>query len=41
MQLRWDFDLYRGIPEEIIWVLEREFSILAEVSGYTGEGEPG
>lgn len=39
-QLRWDFDLQRGIPEEIIQVLEREFSILAEVFGYTGEGEP-
>lgn len=39
-QLRWDFDLQRGIPEEIIQVLEREFSILAEVFGHTGEGEP-
>ena len=39
-KLRWEFDLQRGIPEELIQVLEREFSIRAEVSGYTAEGEP-
>lgn len=39
-QLRWDFDLQRGIPEELIQVLEHEFSILAEVTGYSAEGQP-
>jgi len=39
-QLRWDYDLQRGIPQEIIQILGREFSIQAEVTGYTTEGQP-
>lgn len=41
VELRYQYDLKRGIPQEIIQVLDREFSIDASVVGYDSEsGEP-